>query len=190
MNIDSNLIKQIEEKDKIKFLILFKNLLSIFLKNLKKGIILPDDYMIKLGIKKFKDKKTDLSDKTKKILINIYEKEIEKQKELVIDKNSKLYKTTLNQIIKKIKIDIKKIKNPMYIFYTINQITLLCKKTKLNIREINVLITDFFISNGISEIEFKIIIIKNTIDILKNIIKLIKKLEKNKVKVKKTSTKK
>jgi hypothetical protein len=191
--MNTNFIKKIDEKDKINILIFFKNISLYVLKNLKKGILVDDDDIAKIAIKELKNKKINLSNKTKEnleIFLGFLQKALEKQKKLIVDKNSKLYKNTLNQIIKKFKFDIKNLKNPTYLFNIINQILVLFNKINLNMNEKKTLIIDFFILNGISELEIKIIIIEYIIKELKNNIIFMKLLKKKKPSTKKPSAKK
>lgn len=169
-------MNKIDKQDSIKVLILVKDTLSILEKKLKKGVLIEDKNYLKLIIKKIKSKNTILTDKTKEILINIFEKEL-KNKE-IINNESNIYINSLKKINKKfsnieknnIKIKISNINNENHVLKIINKIMLILKNTKLNKKEKESLIFDFFISKGFTKIEIKLIIIETTKFFLEKII--------------------
>ena len=188
MNISNiKFINKIDKKDSMKILILVKNLHSIVLKKLKKGESISDKDYFKLIINKIK--KTILTDKTKETLINIFENEIKNP--IIINKESNIYINSLKKINKKfgnieknnIKIKVTNINDENYLLNIMNKIMLFLKNTKLNKKEKESLIFDFFISKGFIEIQLKIIIIETTITLLDRIIAFMKvtsKYEKKK----------
>jgi hypothetical protein len=185
MNISNiKFINKIDKKDYIKVLILVKNLYSIVVKKLKKGESISDKDYFKLIINKIKNKKTILTDKTKETLINIFENEIKNP--IIINKESNIYINSLKKINKKfgnieknnIKIKVTNINDENYLLNIMNKIMLFLKNTKLNKKEKDSLIFDFFISKGFIEIQLKIIIIETTITLLDRIIVFMKDISK------------
>lgn len=185
MNISNiKFINKIDKKDYIKVLILVKNIYSIVVKKLKKGESISDKDYFKLIINKIKNKKTILTDKTKETLINIFENEIKNP--IIINKESNIYINSLKKINKKfgnieknnIKIKVTNINDENYLLNIMNKIMLFLKNTKLNKKEKDSLIFDFFISKGFIEIQLKIIIIETTITLLDRIIVFMKDISK------------
>jgi hypothetical protein len=182
-------MNKIDKKDSIKVLILYKDISSIILKKLKKGVLIQDENYLKLIIKKIKSKNTILTDRTKEILINIFENEIKNP--IIINKESNIYINSLKKINKKfgnieknnIKIKVTNINDENYLLNIMNKIMLFLKNTKLNKKEKDSLIFDFFISKGFIEIQLKIIIIETTITLLDRIIVFMKDISKYEKKI-------
>ena len=181
MNISNiNFINKIDKKDSMSILILIKDILPMVIKKLKKGKSISDKDYFKLFMDKIKNKKTILTDKTKEALINIFENEIKNP--TIINKESNIYINSLKKINKKfgnieknnIKIKVTNINDENHLLKIINKIMLLLKNTKLNKKEKNAIIFDFFISKGFTEIQLKIIIIETTIILLDRIISFMK----------------
>ena len=183
-SVKIDFMNKIDKKDSIKVLILYKDILSIVLKKLKKGVLIQDENYLKLIIKKIKSKNTILTDRTKEILINIFENEIKNP--IIINKESNIYINSLKKINKKfgnieknnIKIKVTNINDEKYLLNIMNKIMLFLKNTKLNKKEKDSLIFDFFISKGFIEIQLKIIIIETTITLLDRIIVFMKDISK------------
>ncbi len=181
MNISNiNFINKIDKKDAMSILMLVKDVYSIVVKKLKKGKSISDEAYFKLILNKIKSKKIILTDKTKETLIKMFENQIKNP--TIIDKESKIYINSLKKINKKfgniekknIKIKVTNLYDKNSIVQIINKIMLFLKNTKLNKKEKNAIIFDFFISKGFTEIQLKIIIIETTIILLDKIISFMK----------------
>jgi CO dehydrogenase/acetyl-CoA synthase gamma subunit (corrinoid Fe-S protein) len=182
--VNTNITKNIDKKDYTKVLILIKNSMKDIIKKLKKGILTNDQDLLKIIIKKIKNKNNLLSNKTKENLLKIFEKSYENP--IIVNKESKLYKKSLKDIEKKFsKLEKKDViikknnyENENHILQYIKNINLMLKTNKLNKKEKDSLIFDFFISKGFNEIELKLAIYEIQVELLNKIIIFFKTLEK------------